>query len=176
MKKFAATLAAALMVLLGLAALAPSAQAYPTPILTLKLSVQRVVSGHTFNAVATASVTCDTLTVSWDGQSATAPGSRVKHTFRAPIVTVPTVITAVAVCHYSSTTGTGGAAISVTEQTLTARANVTVLPLSNSAGNGHLPNTGGPSIGWLIAGIAALLAGAGAMLAGRRRSAGVAPH
>ncbi|GAC1382979.1 MAG: hypothetical protein NVSMB48_15020 [Marmoricola sp.] len=175
MKKYAATLAAALMVLLGLTALAPSAEAYPTPVLTLKLSVQSVISGHTFNAVAKASVNCDTLTVSWSGQSATAPGSTLTHTFRAPIVTVPTVITAVAVCRYSSTTGTAGAAIAATEQSLTAKANITVLPLT-SAGSGHLPNTGGPSIGWLIAGIAALLAGAVAMFAGRRRSAGVVSH
>lgn len=175
MKKFAATLAAALMALLGLTALAPSAQAYPTPVLTLKLSLHTVISGHTFNAVAKASVTCDTLTVSWSGQSATVPGSTLSHTFTAPVVTVPTVITAVAVCRYTSTTGTAGAAIAASPQTLTAKANVTVLPV-NSAGNGHLPNTGGPSVGWLIAGIAALLAGAGAMFAGRRRSSGVVSH
>ena len=175
MKKYAATLAAALMVLLGLTALAPSAQAYPTPILTLKLSLHSVVSGHTFNAVAKASVTCDTLTVTWAGQSATTPGSTLSHTFLAPTVSKPTVITAVAVCRYSSTAGASGAAIRATEQTLTAKANVTVLPVSSGAG-GHLPNTGGPSVGWLIAGIAALLAGAGAMFAGRRRHAGVASH
>lgn len=175
MKKYAATLAAALMVLLGLTALAPSAQAYPTPVLTLKLSLHDVVSGKTFTAVAKATVTCDTLTLNWAGQSATSPGSTLSHAFKAPVVTVPTVVTAVAVCHYTSTTGASGTAIAAAPQTLTAKANVTVLPLS-SAGNGRLPNTGGPSVGWLIAGIAALLAGAAAMFAGRRRDAGMAAH
>lgn len=175
MKKYAATLAAALLVLLGLTALAPSAQAYPTPILTLTLDLHTVVSGHTFDAVANASVKCDSLTVNWAGQSATAPGSTLRHTFKAPIVQVPTVITAVAVCRYTSTTGASGHAIVAAPQTLTAKANVTVLPLGSAAG-GHLPNTGGPSINWLIAGIAAMLAGAAAMFAGRRRQADVASH
>lgn len=171
MKKFAAMIAAALVALLGVVALAPSAQAYPTPILTLKLSVQTVVSGGTFNAVATADVQCDTMTVTWNGQTATAPGSTVSHVFTAPVVQVATVITAHATCTYTDQTGTAGHALAVTQKTLTADANVTVLPQA-AAATGKLPNTGGPSIGWLLAGIAALLAGAGAMYAGRRREGG----
>lgn len=172
MKKYAATLAAALIALLGLTVLAPSAQAYPTPVLTLHLSLNRVLGGHTFVADAKASITCDTLSISWAGQNAVAPGSEVKHTFVAPKVKKATVITAVAVCNYTSTTGTAGNAISPSSQTLTAKANVTVLPANG--GSGVLPNTGGPSVGWLIAGIAALLAGALAMIAGRRRDGGIA--
>lgn len=170
MKKFAAMIAAVLMALLGLAVLAPSAQAYPTPILTLKLSVQSVVSGGTFNAVATADVQCDTITVTWNGQTASASGSTVSHTYTAPIVQVATVVTAHAVCTYTATTGTAGHAIAATPQTLTADADVTVLPLG--ASGGKLPNTGGPSLGWLWSGIAALLAGAAAMYLGRRREGG----
>lgn len=171
MKKFAAMIAAALCALLGVVALAPSAQAYPTPILSLKLSTQAVVSGGSFNAVAKADVQCDTLTVTWNGQTASAPGSTVTHTFTAPVVQTATVITAHATCAYTTATGTSGHAIALTPNYLYASADVTVLP-QGAATTGKLPNTGGPNIGWLLGGLAALLAGAGAMYAGRRREGG----
>ena len=174
MKKYAAALAAALLALLGLTALAPSAQAYPNPALYLTLSTNRVVSGHTFVATAKATVNCDTITLTWNGQAAHAPGPKVVHTYRAPIVTSTVVITAHATCTYTTTSGNVGNAISATTKTLYAEADVTVIPVG-SLGNGKLPNTGGPSIGWLIGGIAALLAGAGSIFAGRRRDAGVSP-
>jgi len=172
MKKYAATLAAVLIALLGLAVLAPSAEAYPTPVLTLKLSLSRVFSGHTFVATAKASINCDSLSLTWNGQHASAPGAKLVHAFKAPTVTKATVITAVAVCTYTSVSGRVGTAISPSDQTLTAKANVTVLPLGG--GTGVLPNTGGPSIAWLIAGLGALLAGALAMIKGRRRHEGAA--
>lgn len=168
MKKYAATLAAALVALMGLVALAPSAQAYPTAALYLNLNLDRVVSGHVFVAIAKATVNCDTLTVTWNGQTASAHGSKVTHQFRAPIVTSTVVITAHATCIYTSTSGNVGNAISAKPSTLTATADVTVVPVAGNAGK--LPNTGGPSIAWLIAGIGALLAGAGTMFAGRRRT------
>lgn len=171
MKKYAAALAAALLALLGVTALAPSAQAYPFPppgvTLTLHLNLNRVVSGHTFVATAKASVNCTSLKINWDGQSGESAGATFKHQFRAPIVTTNTVIRAYAFCTYTATSGTAGHAISLTPKTLTAHADITVIPVGS--GNGHLPNTGGPSVGWLIGGIAALLAGALAMYVGRRR-------
>ena len=171
MKKYAAILAAALLALLGLAAFAPSANAYPQPVLYLKVSSNVVVSGHTFMLTASTQVNCDVLTISWNGQTYSGSGSKFKHKYKAPIVTSQVVITAKATCTYGTTSG--GVGHSITAQSLAtnpAYLNVTVVPAHGKGGK--LPNTGGPSIGWLIGGIAALLAGAGAMFAGRRRDAG----
>jgi hypothetical protein len=175
MKKYAAMLAAGLIAVLGLTALAPSAEAYPTVDMTLSLNLNRVVSGHTFVATTSTDTACTTLALTFNGQTVTEPGSKFVHTFTAPIVTVVTPKIVTAVCTYTAVTGTSGTAISVTSQQMSRSATITIVPVSTGAGNSSgsgLPNTGGPSIGWLIAGIAALLAGAVAMVEGRRRSAG----
>ena len=172
MKKYAATVAAALLALLGLTALAPSAQAYPLPGFYLTVNHKTVHSLQKFTATAHAQVNCTKITVSWNGTTATGTGPTIKHVFRAPLVTSKVVIRAKATCTFLQNSGIVGNAISAKSVTLTRYQPVTVLPATSGAGNGKLPNTGGPSIGWLIGGIAALLAGAGAMFAGRRRSAG----
>jgi LPXTG-motif cell wall-anchored protein len=175
MKRYAALLIAALVTLLASAGLASSAQAqqaaYPTPSLTLHISTQTVVSAHSFTATARANIVCITITESWNGQSASAPGSKVTHVFKAPTVTKPTVIPLSATCRYSGVTGTSGAAISAAVQTLTAKANITVLPRVSTGHVGHpvLPNTGGPKLIWFILGGGAVAAGALAMFVGRRR-------
>lgn len=183
MKKFAATVAVALLALFGFAALAPSAQAYPFPppkvTFTLSPPSLTVTSGHSFVLHAKASVNCTSIKVTWDGQSVSGSGKTLNAKFIAPIVTSKTVIRAHATCTYVSARGTAGNAIAVSSPaTATAHSDVTVLPVSSKGNgqNGHLPNTGGPSIGWLIGGILALLAGAGAMYAGRRRDTGAAAH
>ena len=173
MKKLAAMLAAALVALLGVTALAPSAQAYPGISLTLKLNLNTVVSGHQFVAVAQADTKCSTLSVTFNGQKATQAGSKVTHTFNAPTVKTATKMPVNAACTYTSVTGVSGHAIVAKPQVARATAYITILPVG---GNGGLPNTGGPSVGWLVAGIAALLAGAGAMFFGRRRNSGAASH
>ena len=182
MKKFAATLAAALVALVSLAGLAPSAQAYPQPFLTLDASQTTVVSGHSFQLIAHATVKCDVLTINWNGQTFHRSGSSFSQKFTAPFVTTTTIIQATATCSFSSAAGTAGNSIVATQlMTNTAHKDVTVVPVKSKgsghgSGGGNLPNTGGPSIGWLIAGILALLAGAAAMFAGRRRDSGVASH
>jgi LPXTG-motif cell wall-anchored protein len=168
MKKFAATLAAALLALLGLTALAPSAQAYPTPVLTFTFNLSSIASGTSVSGTATASIDCDTLTINWAGQTASGTGSTLTYNFKAPVVSKVTQITGVATCDFTSTTGTTGQAISPSSETLTAYATVTVNPSGSTTG--PLPNTGGPSIGWLVGGLAALLGGGVAMFAGRRRN------
>lgn len=173
MKKYALMLAAGLLAMLGLTALAPSAQAYPTPVLTLKLNVNKVVSGHQFTAVAKADIKCSKLKVNFQGQNAAQPGDTVSHTFTAPTVTNAITLPVHAACTYTSTTGAAGHALRVKANTIHATAYITIEPVGGGSG---LPNTGGPSVGWLIAGIAALVAGAGAMIYGRRRSAGAASH
>jgi LPXTG-motif cell wall-anchored protein len=176
MKKYAAALVAALLALLGFTALAPSANAYPQAVLYLNASETTVVSGHTFNLTATATVNCSELTITWNGQSFSSAGSKFKHKYKAPIVSSSVVITAKATCEYGTTSGAAGHAIVATSSfTNPAYKDITVIPV-HSKGGGKLPNTGGPSIGWLIGGIAALLAGAGAMYAGRRRDTGVASN
>lgn len=182
MKKFAATLAAALVALVSLAGLAPSAQAYPQPFLTLDASQTTVVSGHSFQLIAHATVKCDVLKIVWNGQSHSTSGSNFSHKYTAPMVTSKVVITATATCQYSTTSGAAGRAIVASAlMTNPAHKDITVVPIGSKggghgSGGGNLPNTGGPSIGWLIGGIAALLAGAAAMFAGRRRDSGVASH
>ncbi|HWU32980.1 MAG TPA: LPXTG cell wall anchor domain-containing protein, partial [Marmoricola sp.] len=150
-----------------------SAQAYPTPVLTLNLNLQTVVSNHQFKAVASADIKCDTLTVTFLNQTATSPGSTVTKVFTAPTVTKTTTLPVHGTCTFTSTTGTSGHALAVKSQTLRATAYITITPVGGGTG---LPNTGGPSVGWLVAGVAALIAGAGAMFFGRRRSSGIASH
>lgn len=172
MKKSVAVVVAALLALLGLVGLAPSAQAYPTPVLTLSLSASKVFSDKDFTATAKANVSCTKITLSWSGQTGSAAGSSVTHTFHAPVVTKPTYVTVYATCEYKD------------GQTLTSQAQVLVLPASTSGtgngtgttgnGSGSIPNTGGPSKLWLFGGLAAVLAGGLAMFAGRRRKADAA--
>jgi len=170
MKKYVAMLAAALAALLGLAVLAPSAQAYPFPILNFDFGITGniVVSGTHFPAKVTADVKCQVLTLSWAGQNSSVNNSNSLSTILiAPIVHKRTVIQATATCSASTLSGTAGGSIAATTKPATRTANITVIPVG---GGGKLPNTGGPSEGWLFGGLAALLAGAGAMILGRRRS------
>lgn len=173
MKRYAALILTAVVALLGAGGLTSSAQAqpaaYPTPVLELKLSLQTVVSGHTFVAKLLANVSCDPLTVTWDGQSASAIGKSLTHTFKAPIVTKPTVYPLTATCTYTGVAGTLGHSVQATVHRLTRTANITVLPVKSPSTTPGLPNTGGPSVGWFIGGAAAVIAGFSAMFYSRRR-------
>lgn len=186
MKRYAALAVAAVLALLGITALAPGAQArpmtYPVPNLHLVLSTQKVVSGHTFKATVTSNIVCTPLTAAWNGQTASANGSKVVHTFKAPIVTKTKVIPMVATCRYTTIVGASGHALKATSHVLRTTANVTVTPVKRVIVPGvpdtgaSLPNTGGPNLAWFIAGAAAVLAGGGAMIVGRRRRSDKVAH
>ena len=172
MKRYAALILAAVVALLGVTALAPGAQAqqtsYPVISLNLKLSLQTVVSGHTFVATVTASVKCDQLTQTWKGQTVTGAGSTLTHKYAAPVVTKPTVIPIHVVCTYTLASGVAGSAIALQILSQSRTANVLVVPVAHP-GKPVLPDTGGPNVGWLIGGGAAVAAGGLAMFFGRRR-------
>lgn len=172
MKRYAALALAAIAALVGMSALAPSAQArqatYPVVSLQLKLSVQKVVSGHTFTATAKANIKCVVISETWNGQTASAAGSTVTHTFQAPNVTKPTVIPLHATCQYSVVSGAAGAALKAQLQSVSRTANILVVPVAHP-GHPVLPDTGGPNLGWFIGGALAVVAGGLAMFFGRRR-------
>lgn len=182
MKKYAAMLAAGLIAMLGLTALAPSAQAsstYPPstiPTITLHLNLKKVPSHGTFTAVAQVNQNCAKLVLFFNGSKAkTGAGSSLTAVITAPSVTQTTNYPVQAACTIPGNSGKAGHAIAPSAQVYYSNTQyVTVVP-SNGTGSG-LPDTGGPSLGWLIGGIAALLAGGLAMFMGRRRSAGAASN
>ena len=162
MKKYGAIAAALFAALLGIAALAPSAQAavatYPAPTVTVTVSATTVTSASSFTATVTSSVTCHDF-FSFAGQHKTGVGKVVTKSFKAPNVTSTQVFPLTVTCTYS--TGAGHASTSRT-------VNITVVPAGAAA---SLPNTGGPSVWWFVGGALAILIGAGAMFTTRRRSA-----
>ena len=171
MKKYGAIAAALFAALLGIAALAPSAQAavatYPAPTVTLTVSATTVTSGSTFTATVTSSVTCHDF-FSFAGQHKTGVGKVVTRSFRAPNVTSTQVFPLTVTCTYSTTSGGVGHAIMASTASTSRTVNITVVPAGAAA---SLPNTGGPSMWWFVGGALAILIGAGAMFTTRRRSA-----
>jgi hypothetical protein len=159
-----ATALATLFVVLGVA---PSAFAYPEGVCNLEVSAQVVNSGESVTATCTYSVV-DTAArkaagsnVSWvvtfNGATHTGTGDTFTTTFKAPEVTAPTTYTLKSV-------GTGDAG------TCSRSVNITVLPNGtvNPPEPPHMPNTGGPRLILLIAGLVLVLAGAVAIRLSRK--------
>lgn len=144
----------AAVVLGGLALQAP-AQAYPftTCGVTVTPSSLHVTSGQRLTLTGTSSVSTK-WTVTFNGVVHYYTGTTFTATYRAPTVTRRTVIGLTITCTNSS-------------GSLTLRYRIVIDPFATGAG-GHLPNTGGPSIWWLIAGLMAALSGAFLALRNRR--------
>ena len=177
MKRYAVMILTAIVALLGAGGLTSSAQAapaaYPTPVIELHVTLHTVVSGKTFTLTVLTNVSCNPLTATWAGQSASTVGKKLTHTFTAPTVTKPTVFPLTVTCTYTGTAGTLGHAVQATAKRLTRTVNITVLPVKHPTVGG-LPDTGGPNVGWFIGGAAAVIAGLGAMLYSRRRRGEIA--
>lgn len=154
---------------LGLVAVAPAASAYDSPLFSISIDNQTVVSGGKFTVTTKADVTCS-WTQSFLDQSASGSGTSFAHTFIAPTVTQTTKYPVNASCGYSSVAGAAGHSLKIVDQVWTGQTFVTVTPAGTLANTGGLPNTGGPSIWWLVAGLMALLAGAGLLANSRRGS------
>lgn len=172
MKKVLLAAATMFIALFATVGFAPSAFAYPELTCNLTVDPQVVYEGESFTATATAaevtsparaSATGDDISwvMTFNGDSRTGKGAVFVQTFTAPQVTASTKYPLTA-----TSTSTAG--------TCTHTVDITVLPLgavvSPPGGQGGLPNTGGPDIAFLIAGIVLLLGGGVAVVFARRRA------
>jgi LPXTG-motif cell wall-anchored protein len=168
--------------------LAPAAQAYPDVTFHAAVSDQRVFSGQSFTATSSANVEC-AWTHEWNGTSHRGVGQAFTSRFTAPDVQKRTVIPLHFSCTYVAAAGAGTVAAS--SATWTRTLDVTVLPArsreavaapvtttgrtSNAAGlpanldGSDLPDTGGPNVAFLVAGLVLLLSGAVAVRVARGR-------
>ena len=179
---------AALLVGLGVSA---GAQAASAPAFVLTVNADAVYSGQQLLVTARSRAACSWV-IEWHGERRVARGQVIRATFTAPVVTAVTRIPLRARCFYDTAPsarhrvasppggdGTAAQRLSVTVppshlRTLT----VTVTPSGStvsppesgtgSPGPGDLPGTGGPAVGYLGAGLGAVLLGFAAVRASRR--------
>lgn len=169
MKKLIVIGATALTTLLLVFGLAPSASAYPEGVCDLEVSAQTVNGGDTITATCHYSVVDNSARkqagedISWvvtfNGQTRTGTGETFTSTFTAPEVDAPTTLTL-------KSTGTGPAG------TCSRSVNITVLPngqtLPPKGPTVHLPDTGGPRMLLLLAGLGLVVVGAVSIRMSRR--------
>lgn len=170
MKKIGLAAIAVLALVLTSVGLAPSASAYPEVTCDVTVNAQVLHSGERLVVTATAGGTVQaqraaatsdvTWTITWNGITRHGKGSRFVTKFIAPNVSSSKVLT----LESSMTSASGNCVRSL---------DITVLPqdiVSPPNGGGHLPNTGGPRLLWLLAGLALVILGGGAAFSARRRS------
>lgn len=173
MKKVLVASATVLVALLAALGFAPAANAYPELTCNVSVDSQVVLEGEQFTATATAEgqdaaggqVAGEGIhwVMTFHGETRTGNGSVFMQTFTAPNVDKKTTFPLTA--RSSSTAGS-------CQRTV----DITVLPSGTvvsppSPGEGGLPNTGGPRLIFLIAGVLLLLGGSGAVVVARRRAA-----
>ena len=176
MKKLIVIGATALATLFMLFGFAPAAQAYPEGVCDLEVSAQVVNSGETVSATSHYSVVDSSArkqagddvhwVLTFNGDSRTGTGETFTASFTAPDVTKPSSFKL-------TSTGTGPAG------TCSRSVNVTVLPngsVSPPGGGGGLPNTGGPALWLLIAGLGLVGGGAVAIRMSRKEHSGRHAH
>ena len=192
MKKALTGVALVLTGLLSLAAVVPTAHAYPEIMFEADVSKTVVVEGERFTATSRASVEC-AWTHGFNGKEQRGAGTTYTSRQRAPQVKRETVIPVDFTCEYDVS---GSAA----RETATRSIDVTVVP-RGAAGSGAgavadaggavdagavadagagaaadqaaaLPNTGGPSQYILVGGLLLLVLGGLAAWAARRRAEG----
>jgi LPXTG-motif cell wall-anchored protein len=158
---------AALLGLLALVGFAPAAQAYPEVVIDLTAEPTVLYGGQTFTATATANVTCD-WTLEWNGDTRTKGGvENFETVYTAPEVTKITKIPLHGTCDYLLPDGATpaprvAARAAATPTTWNRTIDITVLPQGNAVSpptDTGLPNTGGPSMWLLLAGIALVAVG-----------------
>jgi len=168
LKKLIVIGATALTTLMLAFGFAPSAFAYPEGVCDLEVSAQVVNSGETITATCHYSVVDNSArkqagdevhwVMTFNGETRTGTGETFTATFKAPEVNKPTSFTL-------SSTGTGPAG------TCSRSVNINVLPsgvVSPPGGGPHLPDTGGPRLILLMAGIILVVAGAVSIRMSRR--------
>lgn len=182
MRLLASTLLAAVMVI-GPATAANAACYADDKVIQLDLSGDILYGGDTLGVTATHPSGFEgdwTLTLAITGETATATAtSTIAHDFTTPVVPERTLTKITATfafddgqCLASSTLGSGAvpaiqasyspgtqAALPAAIDTVTAEAQVTLLPRDGGDGGGLLPNTGGSRLALLLAGMIAVLGG-----------------
>lgn len=142
-------LALLLTALVGGLALQPPADAYPATVCTVQISPAsgHLHSGQTLTLTGKSSTTTH-WTVTINGVVHYYTGTTFTEHYTVPTVSHQTTIGVTVYCSNSS-----GA--------LTRSYRIVVDPFSlPGGGSGHLPNTGGPSLWWLLAGLVLVLFGA----------------
>lgn len=183
----------ALVLAAFVAALVPSTafaadDTYPDPTLSVKVPGGKLYGGNPISISASASVRCSPLSLSFLGDTVSAKGSSLSHTFDTPVVKTVTPKKVTASCTYTdasgaSTTVTGDAVVTpaafvgpLAGAVRSASATVILLPraagdgtdtASNDEGDGILPNTGGLPFWLLVIGVVLVLGGG--IIATRRR-------
>jgi LPXTG-motif cell wall-anchored protein len=169
---------AALVGLLAVIGLAPAAQAYPEVIIDLTVNRTVLYGGETFTATATSNVDCD-WTLEWNGDSRDKNASQeFITTYTAPDVTEITKIPLHGTCVYelpegaTPVTGRQAARTAAGPMVTWKRTiMITVLPRGSAVSppGDDLPNTGGPDLWILLAGLALVGAGTAVTLRSRRK-------
>lgn len=147
---------------------------------SVKVDNTTVRSGQTLTATGRYSAACAWI-IDWNSERRSATAKRIVATFVAPAVTEPTRIPLTGTCFYDTRSPTrprpsrpplqpNGISQHLTvavprnwPQTISITvlpAGAVVSPPESGGGGGDLPNTGGPDVWILLAGIATLLAGA----------------
>jgi hypothetical protein len=159
MKKLIVIGATALIALFVTVGFAPTAFGYPEGVCDLQVSAQIVNGGETITATCHYSVT-DTAArrqagsdihwvMTFNGETRTGTGETFTASFKAPDVSTPTSFTL-------TSTGTGPAGTCARSVKITVEPNGSVSPPTGP----HLPDTGGPRLFLLMAGLALVAVGA----------------
>lgn len=175
MNKLGSIVMIALMGALATVGFAPAAQAYPDAQQNLTVDRQTLYGGESFTAFATSNVSCD-WTLEWNGDSRDQTSEDFTTSYQAPIVTKVTEIPLNGTCLYDTLEEPRVAARAAAVGTFEKTIMITVLPQSNAVsppGDGDLPNTGGPNVWILIAGLVSVVAGALVIRSSKRRHAQV---
>jgi LPXTG-motif cell wall-anchored protein len=178
MKKILSLCGVALIALLASVGLAPAAHAYPDVSIDLTVNRQVLYGGESFTATGTSDVTC-AWNLTWNGveKSGTGTnGSPYVTSYTAPAVTKITKIPLNGTCTYTPPTSRTTAKASAASATWHRTIIITVLPRGSavspptSGGGSDLPNTGGPNLLFLLAGLVLFGAGVSAVFVARRRA------
>lgn len=166
MKKVLLASAAALVAVLATLGFAPAASAYPELTCNVTVDSQVVYEGEQFTATGTVEEQSDGADIHWvmtfNGETRTGTGTVFAQTFTAPDVS--------ATAKFALT-----AKVTSPSGTCQHSVDITVLPTGAvveppGGSEGGLPNTGGPRLIFLIAGVALLVGGTGAVASARRRA------
>lgn len=173
MKKALLIVATVFAALFATLSFAPSAVAYPETSCNVEVDAQIVESGSDFTVSGTshqfttgerragrAAADAVTWKVTFNGQVRNVTGESFSVTFRAPIVDKRTVL------HLTASAIMPDAAANCTKSV-----DITVVPDDTDVEGPDLPNTGGPRLIILLAGLALVGAGAFAVRRGRKHAA-----
>ena len=138
MKKSLAALAALIGALATLVLPASTAHAYPDPTIVIEIPGGELFGGDDVTITATASVPCETWTMTYLGQTVTGSGTSITHTFSTPVVSEVRRDPVTVTCEYASTLASGGALDSVSRS-----ATLTLLPRAGADGDADGSDDGG---------------------------------